>query len=188
MKRAEGSPLKQGRQFPVPPTGFTALAAADKRSTLPNPDSLIAHAAAMRTVMLYRLVEAFDLRPEESMWAGYHLDKVCEPLMTLRPSNVPMAVRQEMLDGSYTRLLELRERVTLARSQTTYDHTIMHASVDEWAEALLEPIFHSYELRPIIESQMVGQIIGMLRELGVDDKEDPRGATFLPKELRALND
>lgn len=188
MSGKESVPLKQVRNFPAPPTGFTALAAADKRSTLPNPDSLVAHATAMRTVMLYRLVEAFDLRPEESMWAGYHLDKVCEPLMTLRPSNVPMAVRQEMLDGSYSKLLELRERVSMARSQTTYDHSITHASAEEWAEALIEPVFHSYDLRPILESQILGQIVGMLRELGVDDKNDPRGATFLPKELRTLND
>jgi hypothetical protein len=51
-------------------------------------------------------------------------------------------------------------------------------------EALLGPVFTSYSLRPLLEDSMRGQLSGLLRELGVGDPSNPRGALFLPNDLR----
>jgi hypothetical protein len=149
-----------------------------------NPDSRIAHAAAFRTVVLQVVTEAFDLYDEEHLWLGYHLDTVFAPLMDTLPHTVPLAVRQEMLDGTYSRLLELRNKAKRMQGQTSWDANVLHASAEEWTDALLSPVFSCYSLRPLTESGMRGNLLGLLRELGVGSAENPRGSTFLPNDLR----
>ena len=149
-----------------------------------NPDSAAAHVAAFRAVLLHLIVEAFDLREEETLWVGYHLDQTLAPLMQQKPHTVPFPVRQEMLNGSYTRLLELRGKAHIARGQCVHDARVLHASCEDWAETLISPILESYNIRPITEATMRGQMLGLLRELGVGDEQNPRGATHLPTELR----
>lgn len=149
-----------------------------------NPDSAAAHAAAMRAVLLHMLADTFDLHEEETMWAGYHLDRILAPLLAQSPESVPFSVRQEMLDGTYTRLLDLRSKAYLVRGRSVYDKKVLQASVEEWADTLMAPIVNSYALRPLDEATIRGQFLGLLRELGVGDTAHPRGATYLPTELR----
>lgn len=166
------------------PTGFVNVPVSEERFRRVNPDSRIAHAAAFRTVVLQIISEAFDLYDEESLWLGYHMDTVFAPLMDTFPHTVPLAVRQEMLDGTYSRLLELRSKAKRLQGQTTYDANVLHASAEEWADALLSPVFSCYSLRPLTESGMRGNMLGLLKELGVGSKTNPRGATYLPNDLR----
>lgn len=167
------------------PEGFKPI---PTRISLPDPalvsDSKVAHAAAVRNVVLQIMVEAFDLYTTESMWLSYHLDKLFAPLLTQLPHTVPLAVRQEMLNGTYSRLLELRNRAKMLRGQVTYDSNVLQASAEEWTEALISPIISCYSLRPLTESSMRGQMLGLLKELGVGNLDNPRGATFLPSDLR----
>lgn len=149
-----------------------------------NPDSAVAHVSAFRVVLLHLLTEAFDLREEEMLWTGYHLDSALAPLLDLSPHSVPFPVRQEMLVGSYSRLLALRAKAHLVRGGSTQDPKVSHAGVSEWADALMEPVISSYQLRPLTEATMRGQMVGLLRELGVGNSVAPRGATHLPTELR----
>ena len=165
------------------PVGFLPVS-GEERYRRVNPDSRVAHAAAARTVILQVVSEAFDLYDEEEMWLGYHLDNVLAPLLDVLPHTVPLAMRQEMLDGTYSRQLELRGRAKLLRGQAKYDSGVLNATVADWVEALLGPIFMSYRLRPLVEDSIRGQLAGLLRELGVGNAKNPRGALFLPNDLR----
>lgn len=167
------------------PEGFKPVPSRSPSSAAEiSSDSKVAHAAAVRNVVLQIMVEAFDLYTTESMWLSYHLDKLFAPLLTQLPHTIPLAVRQEMLNGTYSRLLELRNRAKMVRGQITYDSNVLQASAEEWAEALISPIIACYSLRPLTESSMRGQMLGLLKELGVGDPKNPRGATFLPSDLR----
>jgi hypothetical protein len=166
------------------PQGYSPLSRSEERYKRTNPDSKVAHAAAIRTVILQIVTEAFDLYDEERLWLGYHLDNLFAPLLELSPHAVPLPVRQEMLDGTYTRLLELRNIAKKHSRETKIDKKVLQASAEEWVEVLLSPVFSSYQLRPLTESSMRGQMLGLLNELGIDDPETPRPATFLPNDLR----
>ena len=149
-----------------------------------NPGSSYSHAEAIRSIMLYILADAFDLHTEETIWAGHAFDAVCGELVVHNPHSVPLAARQEMLNGTYTRQLELRENAHLLRGSTVYDRAVMTASREEWAEILLALVTSSYTLPPLTEARLLTIITTVLTELGVGSKQNPRGATHLPTDLR----
>lgn len=146
------------------------------------PDSQVVKAEAMRTFLLYMVVESFDLTHEEQLWAEWVMDDVCGPLMVLQPVQVPVAVRQELLKGSYTRLLRKRSREKA--SKAIFDPSVKQATRDEWVAAILLPLTESYELHPLQELEIRTLIVGLLTDLGVGHPANPRGATYLPTELR----
>lgn len=149
-----------------------------------NPESAAAHAAAIRTVMLYLLTDAFALTTEERVWSGWALDEVCAPLLDVQPHTVPLAARQEMINGTYSRLLELHGKPGARRNENVYDTRVTHASANEWADALMTPVQASYTLPPFAEARMRDRLVKLLSELGVGLEENPRSATYLPTELR----
>lgn len=163
--------------------GFTPAKPKDTGGET-NPGSSFAHASAIRAVLLYTLVDVFELRPEEASWAGYVLDDVCGELLTETPHSVPFAARQEMLNGTYSRLLELRGNAHIVRGPAGANPHVAHASRTEWVEVLLSPIVSSYTLPPMVENEMRAHLSGLLADLGVGDSESPRQATHLPSELR----
>lgn len=146
------------------------------------PDSTVANATATRTIILYLIVESFDLTVDEKMWAGWVLDDVCADILSVAPYQVPVAVRQELLKGTYTKLLKTRGLSTEAK--IVYDPDVVQASMDEWVSALMLPITASYDLEPMIEISMRSRLVGLLTDLGVGHPINPRGATYLPTELR----
>jgi hypothetical protein len=149
-----------------------------------NPESAAAHAGALHAVLLHLLADTFDLREEEVLWVSYNLDKTLSSLLDITPHSVPFACRQEMLDGTYTRLLELRGKSHLTRSRSIYDENALQATLEEWVDTLMAPIVTSYNLRALVEATMRGQFKGLLIELGVGDLSNPRGATHIPIDLR----
>lgn len=168
----------------APPAGFTPLPSESKSRPLKHEDANVAHAAGFRTVFLYLLADAFDLVDTEVLWAGYHLDTIFAPLVDHTPHAVPLAVRREVNDGTYSRLMELREQARVIRGDVVHDPLVLQASADEWADMIIEQVASCYNLRPITESAMRGHMIGLLTELGVGSSANPRGATFLPTDLR----
>jgi len=171
-------------QTAAPPSGYVALPSESKSRPLRHEDANIAHASGFRTVFLYLLADAFDLMDTEVLWAGYHLDTIFAPLMECMPHAVPLAVKREVNDGTYSRLMELREQARVMRGNVTHDPLVLQGSADEWAEMMMEQVTSCYSLRPITESAMRGHLIGLLTELGVGSQTNPRGATFLPTDLR----
>ena len=165
----------------VPASGLP-VRRAEARSITKNPTDSIAPIAALRTVLLYSIAAPFALRPEETLWAGFHLDKALAPLIGKTAEYVPLAVRQEMIDSTYTRALEALEgsKETVAE----FDPRVTHADLNDWAAVLMSTITQCYSMRPMEESALHGQIVGLLRELGVGDPVNPRGARFLPNDVR----
>lgn len=164
-------------------TNFSSLRTRDTGLDV-NPESAAAHATAMRTVLLYLISDAFALNGEEQIWAGWALDDVCAELLGDRPHTVPLPVRQEMISGAYSRLLEMRAKQAFVRNDNVYDNRVVHATVDEWANALMVPIQASYSLSPFAEAHMREKVRILLSDLGVGNESNPRGATYLPTELR----
>lgn len=160
----------------------TPVRRAEARGIAENPSGSMAPLTALRTVLLYSIATPFALLPEESLWAGYHLDEMLAPLMGREPDLVPLAVRQEMFDGTYSLALAAMERQNSPIAK--FDPTVAHADVNDWAAVLMSTITQCYSLRPMEESAMHGRLIGLLRELGVGDPENPRGARFLPNDVR----
>lgn len=149
-----------------------------------NPDSSTAQVSAFRTVLMQLLSSTFSLSEEESLWVGYRLDRILAPLLNAKSQAIPFAVRQEMLDHNYSRLLELQSKTNLVKAKIPYNPKVLSASIDEWADALIAPIETSYSLRPFDEATMRSEILNILRDLGVGDPVNPRVATYMPTDLR----
>jgi hypothetical protein len=157
---------------------------AEVRAVQENPAGTMAPLEAMRTVVLFTITDAFGLVPEETMWAGYHLDDILAPLLDKTPGNVPLTVRQEMLDSNYSAALDMIEARDDRSTGTVWDREATHATVNDWASVTMQMISECYQMRPLEESAMHGKIVGLLRELGVDDPANPRPARYLPNDVR----
>jgi hypothetical protein len=147
-----------------------------------NPPDPAVTVAALRTVMLYSIGDPFGLLPEEILWTGFYLDKILAPLQGRDPGDVPLAVRREMLDGTYSQILTRMERRGTA--PPVFDPDVPRADINDWAAVLMASVTQCYSLRPMDESSMHGQLVGLLRELGVGDPSNPRGARYLPNDVR----
>ena len=157
---------------------------AEARAVQTNPAGALAPLDGLRTVILFTVADAFGLVPEETMWVGYHLDDILSPLMGRTPGSVPLAVRQEMLEGNYTRELNLIDARDNRAATAVWDPNAVHATVNDWAAVTMQMITECYQMRPLEESAMHGKIVGLLRELGVDDPKNPRPARYLPNDVR----
>lgn len=170
--------------LPTPsPLAVEVLPSGERSCATANPESKTATVAAFRAVTLHTIVDAFDLRWEEAAVVGVRLDEVLSPLLVLKPTSVPVPARREMLEGVYSRMLA-RRRYTQGALQVPARNGAMQASLTDWAESLLNPIFTSYTLPPILESRMHMEMRELLSQLGVDDHANPRPALYLPLDLR----
>ena len=118
------------------------------------------------------------------MWAGFHLDQIFEPLAMKTPRNVPLSVRQEMLNGTYTSALRTMEKKNDRSGGVPFDPEAKQATAHDWAAVVTAMITECYTIRPLEESSINGRLVGLLRELGVDDPENPRAARYLPNDIR----
>lgn len=146
-------------------------------------DSRTVHAVAV--VVNYTISDAFDLSAEESIWVGWHLQSILEPLQEETPEGVQAAVRQELETFNYSNALFDRDKETgNLREQV---RNVKYASLDEWTEAISEIIFASYpDLRPLAHSRIIGGISGLLCELGITNNKDSRASLYLPNALRYI--
>lgn len=148
-----------------------------------NPDSKAAAVEAFRAVTLHVLVDAFDLRWEEASVVGFRLDEILAPLLVHTPGAIPWAVRREMLEHTYSRLLARRQTMTASAASGPRSEALQ-ASAEDWAETLLAPVFLSYGLTPVQESRMHIEVRDLLAQLGVGDHRNPRPTLYLPADLR----
>ena len=170
--------------LPTPSTASIEIPPAGERSCAPaNPESKAATVAAFRAVTLHTIVDAFDLRWEEAAVTGVRLDEMLSPLLVLKANSVPLPARREMLEGVYSRMLS-RRRYTQGALQVPMRNGAAKASLSDWSESLLNPIFTSYGLTPIQESRMHMEMRELLSQLGVGDHANPRPALYLPLDLR----
>lgn len=147
-----------------------------------SPDSTVAQVTAFRTVLIHLLLSAFALTEDEVLLVGHRLDRVLAPLIDKKSSVIPFPVRQEMVDGNYTRLIALDSKKHLLKRK--YNPQVLSATLEEWADMITAPIFASYDLRPLDEASMRSKVSTLLKDLGVDDPVNPRMALYLPSDLR----
>lgn len=148
----------------------------------PNDPALIAR--AFRTVLAYTITDAFACTVEESLWVRHHLNEIVQPLTTLTPQAMPLAVRRELMEHSYSELFTRADTSEEEAIALPADPETNNADLADWAGVLTETVSECYTLRPMVESAMYGQITGLLRELGVGDPMNPRGARYLPAAVR----
>lgn len=141
-----------------------------------NNDSVI---RALRTVTTFLISDVFDLTPEESLWAGYHIDLAFKALSEEEYYAIPAPVILELKKGTYGQLLAGREDVQARPILASED--VKNASIEDWVDVFMETVITSYpNLRPLNEAKIRGYISGVLEELGVSNETRARGSKYLP--------
>lgn len=162
----------------------------EARSLALSPGDPEAVVRATRTVLLFTLSDCFALVPEEILWAGYHLDRVLAPFAGQTPSKVPLVVRREMLPPHpFTQALSAAEAAANRAQPAVHDGQTAYGREDDWAGVFTQMITQTWSPRPMQEAEAHGLIVGLLRELGVGDAQQPRASRYLPNDVRhRLND
>lgn len=152
------------------------------QSTKPEPkhhysnDNVI---RALRTVTAFLIADVFDLTPEESLWAGYHIDLAFKALSDEEYYAIPAPVMLELKKGTYGQLLAGREEVEAHPIQASAE--VKNATIDDWVDVFMETVITSYpNLRPLNEAKIRGYMSGVLEELGVSNIQHARGSKYLP--------
>lgn len=159
-----------------------------KRDTgsVPNPESAVAHAEAIRKVLLYLIVDALDLSGEEEVWVGWQLDSMLGEVADIYPTSVPLAARMEMLKGVYSAMLEERRASFNGKRSVArlWNKNVTHASSQDWAESVLETLQFSYDLTSDQYVRFLGKLTSMFDGLGVGIENNPRGASYIPSGIK----
>ena len=142
-------------------------------------------ASALRAVILHVLTDVFVLHPHETMWAGEHLREILAGLEGVTPDAVALPVRHELLTRVYSESLSRAESTDDPADGPEWDPLCLRATTEDWAAVLMQMVTASYTLRPMAESSMQGQLIGLLRELGIGNLAAPRPARYMPNVVRA---
>jgi len=158
---------------------------ANMRASTQAPTDPALIARAFRTVLAYTITDAFACTVEESLWVRHHLGEIVEPLTTMQPHAMPLAVRRELMEHSYSDLFDRADTSEYEATALPADAETTNAALDDWAGVLTETISECYTLRPMVESATYGKITGLLRELGVGDPMNPRAARYLPAAVRS---
>jgi hypothetical protein len=146
---------------------------------------------ALATVINYVITDAFGLKAEESVWVGYHLNKILKPLRNIIPTTVLISVDQEMYSSEYSnRLMSLVANNEQGQYLNTKDEEgVRFAPLTDWVEWVGEVILFSYPtLRPMIKSAIIGSVYGLFQELGLsEDPKNSRASLYLPNSIRFIS-
>lgn len=146
-------------------------------------DSKTVHAIAV--VINYTISDTFDLTMEESIWTGWILQDVLQPLSEIHTESIQAAVKQELSTFIYSNMLFERdqERGSIHKQMKN----VKYASLDEWTKAITEIIFASYpDLRPMVAARIIGSISGLFTELGLTNDKTSRASLYLPTTVRHI--
>lgn len=148
------------------------------------------HVRALSTVINYIITDAFGLNAEESMWLGYNLTTVLEPLSDLLPQSILIAVDQEMVSEEYSdRLMNLlSDPNRIISNSIAKTPGVKYATLSAWVEGVSEIILSSYpNIRPMYKSRLVGSVYGLFQELGLtSDLATSRASLYLPNSIRYI--
>lgn len=137
--------------------------------------------SACKTTLVYFIAEAFALRPEEVFWTSHKIKEILRPMTHRNYIGLPTAVKQELIDGKYSRLLD-----SIVSEEQPYRGVpeVLQASVQDWAQTLASSVRNTYELRPLEDLPLTQQFAGLLTELGVGNPNNPRYSVYLPSAVR----
>ena len=141
---------------------------------------------ALAVFVTATLADAFDLRAEEAMWVAHHLTQAFLPLRGKVPEQVPLPVSHEIAQGVYSQRLRDLDRAAPTGVPAVAAPEVKYAGPEEWAAVVMQMAETCYMLRPMVESQMRGKLIGILREMGVGRPKAPRASKYLPADVLDL--
>lgn len=140
---------------------------------------------ALRTVTTFLIADVFDLTPEESMWASWHIDQSFASLQDEKCHAIPAPVMRELQAGTYGIMLAEREK--MEARPTLQSDDVKNATLEDWTDVFMETVLTSYpELRMLTEAKVRGYMSGVLEELGVGNAKKPRGSKYLPNTVMNL--
>lgn len=140
---------------------------------------------SLRTVTTFLIADVFDLTPEEAMWTGYHIEKAFTSLKDENCNAIPAPVMRELQTGAYGTMLADRENVIAKPIRE--DKDVKTATLEDWTNVFMETVITSYpDLRMLNEAKIRGYMTGLLEELGVGHKKQPRGSKYLPNTVMNL--
>jgi hypothetical protein len=142
--------------------------------------------SAFKKVLAYNIAEIFDLTIEETMWMQRTLNESFPNLNKYASSTLPLAVKQELESKSHSKLLSQRALSESKRGSaiTKSGHNI--PARENWVMFLLSSLKESFELSPQDSLKIYELIDSILATLGVGIKDNPRGATKIPSEMKYL--
>jgi hypothetical protein len=168
-----------------------ALSKADNKSVdkINNEEEQQKTVNALSSVINFIITDAFNLKPEESMWVAYHLGQILEPLKHIKSDALLGAVQRELDCGEYSKRMFKRDSdIANNTADIAFSTGVRYAPVSDWVEGISEIVLGSYtDLRPMIQSSIVGSIHGLFLELGVgDNPRKSRASSYLPNAVRFL--
>jgi hypothetical protein len=142
--------------------------------------------SAFRKVIAYNITDIFDLTVEETMWLQRELISYFPDLSIYSSNSIPLAVKKELEEKKYTSMLSQRALSESARGSSITHKTGTIPERKYWVMLFLSSLESSYKLPANITLQLHEMLDRILSELGVSAKDNPRGATKMPAELRLL--
>ncbi len=142
--------------------------------------------AAFKKVLAYNIAEIFDLTIEETMWMQRTFNESFPNLNRYSSSTLPLAVKQELETKSHSKLLSQRALSESKRGSAVTKSGHQIPAREYWVMFLLSSLKESFELSPQDSLKIYELIDNVLETLGVGIKENPRGATKIPSEMKYL--
>lgn len=139
---------------------------------------------ALRTAILYIIVDAFDLTEQEEEIVLAQLVEILRPVERQMPRAIPLPVKRELEEGLYTRMLAARRSNGYVPKPRAVDGSTLQASVQDWSQVMADMVTQTYELRPLVDASIIGAFTGILLELGVGIKGLQRASKYLPTAVR----
>jgi hypothetical protein len=141
---------------------------------------------AFKKVLAYNIAEIFDLTIEETMWMQRTLNESFPNLNKYASSTLPLAVKQELETRSHSKLLSQRALSESKRGSAIIKSGNQIPAREYWVMFLLSSLKESFELSPQDSLKIYELIDSILSTLGVGIKDNPRGATKIPSEMKYL--
>lgn len=142
---------------------------------------------AITAVINYILTDSFNLSQEESIWVGYEIKKLLEPLKALIPQAYMTAVRYEIDNKEYSdKLFNRQWYSTNNNGERDLNKPAKQALLNDWVEVISEIILISYpSLNGEETAYIVGSIHNILNELGLtNNSKTTRHSDYLPTAIR----
>lgn len=139
---------------------------------------------AIVSVLTFLVTDSFNLSESEQQWLGYQLGKTVKPLEALPAEVLLASVSKEMETGEFSgRLFNYQQDPEMPEE---FYRNVRVALLEDWVTVVSAAVLSSYPTaKPMIQTTIVGQIYGILSELGLTNNPDTsRRSIYLPNSVR----
>lgn len=139
---------------------------------------------AIRAVTVYTIADVFNLKPEEVFWTSHHIDKALQIYADSPLYSMQVPVSYELASNEYSKKIKIfitggvQPKATLAGKK--------RIDLIDWATVISNIATESFNDRPLKHSSYMGNVMGVLSELGVGDTKNPRNSNYYPNTIMYL--